>query len=197
MTRAGLNAVLASLLAITALLTWMLRRDFTARNAEFAPGMLESVPYDAMAENPNFRDHATLRVPPQGTVARDFPHLPFAANAEDAARAGRELVNPAPDSAGAGLERGALVFAAYCSPCHGASGAGDGAVVQRGFPPPPSLMAEKARTLEDGTMFHIITFGRNNMPSLASQVVRADRWRAVSYIRSLQRAAAPAGAQQP
>jgi mono/diheme cytochrome c family protein len=40
--------------------------------------------------------------------------------------------------------------------------------------------------MKDGQIFHVIAFGQKNMPSFAAQVVRADRWRVIKYIRSLQ-----------
>jgi mono/diheme cytochrome c family protein len=40
--------------------------------------------------------------------------------------------------------------------------------------------------MKAGQIFHIITYGQRNMSSLASQVVRADRWRVVEYVQSLQ-----------
>jgi len=40
--------------------------------------------------------------------------------------------------------------------------------------------------MKGGQIYHIITYGQRNMPSFASQVVRADRWRVAAYIRSLQ-----------
>ena len=185
--RASLNVVLATALIIIVVLTWSMSRDYTSRNVEFLPGMVASVPYDAQSENPNFPDHKTLRMPVVGTEAQGFSPLHYRANADDAKRAGEELMNPVPDSNAADLERGTGVFATLCQPCHGAGALGDGTVVKRGFPPPPSLLAEKARRLRDGQMFHIITYGQNNMPSLASQVLRVDRWRAINYVRTLQR----------
>jgi mono/diheme cytochrome c family protein len=38
-------------------------------------------------------------------------------------------------------------------------------------------------------MFHILTYGQKNMPSYASQVSEDDRWKAILYVRSLQRVA--------
>ncbi len=184
--RASLNAVLACALLIVILLTLFLHRDYTSRNQEFLPGMVVSVPYNAQDENPNFPDHKTLRSPVAGMEAKNFFPVHYQANADDAKRAGEELMNPIPDTLTNEIERGAVAFATICTPCHGASGLGDGAVVKKGFPPPPSLLAEKARNLKEGQMFHILTFGQNNMPSLSSQVTRMDRWRVIKYVRALQ-----------
>jgi hypothetical protein len=68
--------------------------------------------------------------------------------------------------------------------------------VKRGYPPPPSLLADNARRIKDGQIFHIITYGQNNMPSYAAQVSVEDRWRAIVFVRSLQ-AQAPAPATAP
>jgi mono/diheme cytochrome c family protein len=186
--RSGINIVLLVALIAVVSLTWMLRRDFTERNDEILPGMVESVPYDAFSPNPNFPDGKTLQKPVAGTISRSFTPLPYRATPEDALRAGKELQRPFANEADPEPERGRMMYATYCQPCHGIGGAGDGPVVQRGFPPPSSLLAEKAVKMEDGTMFHIITYGQANMPSLASQMQPLDRWRAIQFVRSLQAA---------
>lgn len=188
MMRSGINIILLIALIAVISSTLLLRREFTERNLEFLPGMVESVPYDALAQNPNFADGATLQRPVAGTIPRGFGTLHYTATPEDALRAGRELRNPFSSEPDAQLDRGRTMYATYCQPCHGLSGIGDGLVVQRGFPAPPSLLTEKAKKMEDGTMFHIITYGQVNMPSLASQMQALDRWRAILYVRSLQAA---------
>jgi mono/diheme cytochrome c family protein len=186
MMRSGINIVLFLALAFVTLMTWMLRRDFTQRNHELLPGMLQSVPYDAFSPNPNFTDGKTLQTPPAGTLARSVVPLHYAATSDDALRAGRELVNPLSSEVAADVDRGRMVYATFCQPCHGSGGKGDGLITLHGFPPPPSLLAENAMKLPDGTIFHLITYGRGNMPSLASQIEPMDRCRAVLGVRSLQ-----------
>lgn len=185
MVRTSLNLILLLALMAVVALTFVLPRDFTHRNEQFLPDMVISVPYNAQSENPNFPDGKTLRRPVAGTIARGFELLPYKATHEDAIRAGEELRNPFKNDSTSD-ERGAVVFFTFCQPCHGLGGLGDGTVPQRGFPPPPSLLAENARKLKDGQMFHIVTFGRGNMPSLAAQVARDDRWHAINHIRELQ-----------
>ena len=91
--------------------------------------------------------------------------------------------------------RGGEVFNTFCSVCHGAGGHGDGNVVKRGVPPPPSLLLEHATQMADGQMYHVVTLGQGNMASYASQVVREDRWLAIRHIRKLQEAASQAEEQ--
>jgi mono/diheme cytochrome c family protein len=165
------------LLALVALLSlnWLMRADPAKRNVEVLPDMVESVPYDAFARNPNFADGKTLRAPVRGTVVRGY--MPI--------RPARELISPVRDRKRA-RTRGAVVYANFCETCHGPAGKGDGRVAQRGFPMPPSLLAPKAMQMPDGQMFHVVTYGQNNMPSYAAQIDRVDRWAAIEYVRSLQ-----------
>jgi mono/diheme cytochrome c family protein len=179
--------LLAAALAVVVLTIWFLRRDYGTRNREILPGMVVSVPYDAQSPNPNFPDGKTLRSPVQGTEAQGFPAMHFVPTPEDARRAGEILVNPLSDTLAGEVARGAAVFTNICSPCHGIAGLGDGTVVKKGFPPPPSLIAEKTKGLKDGQIYHILTYGQNNMPSLSAQVTRMDRWRVILYVRELQR----------
>lgn len=189
MGRSALNIVLLLALVLVVVLTWTLRRDFTSRNLEFLPGMVASVPYDGQSANTVFPDGKTLRRPVRGTIAEGFMPFPYDSTPEDAVRAGMELLNPFPDTVYTAVERGEVVYANFCQPCHGASGLGDGSVAQRGFPPPPSLLAQKAVQIKDGQMFHILTYGQANMPSLASQISREDRWKVILKVREMQRKA--------
>jgi mono/diheme cytochrome c family protein len=187
MSRRFINAVLLIVLVGLVMTIFIVRRQYPTKNVEVLPGMVTYVAYNSQSENPNYLDGKTLQPPVAGTVVRGFEPLHYKANPEDALRAGRELrstLNPS-DSV-ADLSRGAFVFGNICKPCHGAGGAGNGIIPQLGFPPPPSLFAENAMKMKAGQIFHIITYGQRNMPSFASQVMRADRWRVGEYIRSLQ-----------
>ena len=48
--------------------------------------------------------------------------------------------------------------------------------------------------MEDGQLFHMLTFGKGNMPSHAGQVAREDRWKVIVHVRQLQQAAVEAAA---
>ncbi|HSP13583.1 MAG TPA: cytochrome c [Thermoanaerobaculia bacterium] len=183
--RVAVNSLLFVMVLALLSLNWVLRADPNRRNFEFLPNMARSIPFDSFSSNPNFADNMTLRRPVPGVVIHGIAPLHYAATPADAQRAGRELTNPFRD--GQSLQRGAATYATYCLICHGPSGKGDGTVAQRGFPAPPSLLAPRARGLADGQIFHIITYGQNNMPSYASQVEREDRWKAILYVRDLQR----------
>jgi mono/diheme cytochrome c family protein len=84
------------------------------------------------------------------------------------------------------LERGQQRYDIYCMPCHGATGDGNGIVVERGFPAPPSYHIERLRDAPAGHFFDVMTRGYGAMYSYASRVTPEDRWAIAAYIRALQ-----------
>jgi mono/diheme cytochrome c family protein len=166
--------------------------DPTQPNFEYMPDMVSSVAFDSFDPNPVTADGRTLMRPPEGTIPRGYQPLHYGPGPAEALRAGRELVNPLPDS-DLVRARGEIGFQRWCSPCHGHEGLGDG-LVARKFPRPPPLTADHARGLPDGQIFHIVSFGQGVMPSYGQQVVAADRWKIVRYLRKLQAASGPVAA---
>jgi mono/diheme cytochrome c family protein len=155
-----LNLFLLTILAALIAANLGISDNPTRRNFEAMPEMVRTIAYKSFSANPNFPDGKTLQVPPDGAIPRlaDDGHA----------------------------RPGALVYQIYCQPCHGPAGKGDGLVATRGFPPPPSFLADHAIHLTDNQMFQIVTRGQKNMPSYAAQVPPEDRRAAISYVRSLQ-----------
>lgn len=145
------------------------------------PGMTYSVPYDSYSRNPV--TGPTLRLPPEGTVPYGATPFTYGVDKHEAARAGAELTNPY--TSREDLARGKDVFGVFCLVCHGPAGEGDGPIIPR-FPNPASLTAPHAKSLPDGQLYHIIYHGQGLMPGYAVQIRHEDRWRAVTYVRSLQ-----------
>lgn len=90
--------------------------------------------------------------------------------------------------------RGQERFQIYCAPCHGLGGYGDGIVNQRALAlkaptwvPVPSLHTVQTRNRADGYIYRAITDGVRKMPAYGSQIMPADRWAIVLYVRALQR----------
>ena len=84
------------------------------------------------------------------------------------------------------LARGRERYDIFCSPCHGFAGKGDGMVVQRGFPAPPSYHSDRLRAAPARHFFDVISNGYGAMYSYAARVEPRDRWAIVAYIRALQ-----------
>lgn len=95
------------------------------------------------------------------------------------------------------LERGRERFDIYCSPCHGRTGEGNGMIVQRGFPPPPSYHIDRLRQAPVGHFYDVITHGYGIMYSYAARVDPADRWAIAAYIRALQKSQSATLAELP
>jgi mono/diheme cytochrome c family protein len=120
-----------------------------------------------------FADGKTNQTPPEGTVARD-----------DLAR--EAVLAKRPPMSAALLARGRQRFDIFCQPCHGRDGYGDGTVVQRGFPHPPSYHTDRLRNAPDSHFLDVIRDGYGAMYSYAARVPPSDRWAIVAYIRALQ-----------
>ena len=180
--------VIAVVIALGAgVFNWMTMFNPEKRNIYVFTEMAYSVAFETNGINPTMPDRRTEQRPPTGTIPRGLMPLHYTASPEDALRAGEELHNPIAHDDAAALARGKDRFDTFCIPCHGPGGAGDGVVARRGFPPPPSLLADHAKGLKDGNIFHIISYGQRTMGSYAAQVEREDRWKLVNYVRSLQR----------
>ena len=113
---------------------------------------------------------------PEGTVARSAP-------AEEAS-----LMQP-PHVTPALLARGRDRYTIFCAPCHGATGQGDGIVVQRGFPHPPSYAEPRLVAAPPAHVVDVIGHGYGVMYGFGERVEPADRWAIAAYVKALQRMA--------
>ena len=84
------------------------------------------------------------------------------------------------------LERGRERYQIYCAVCHGLTGEGNGEVVQRGFPAPPTYHSDRLRNAPIGHFYDVITNGYGVMYSYAARVEPHDRWAIAAYLRALQ-----------
>jgi mono/diheme cytochrome c family protein len=129
--------------------------------------------YDQYEPAPLLKEGRTLEEPVPGTVARD---------SLDYERAKTEK----PLLSAALLAQGRRQFDVFCSPCHSRLGDGNGIIVQRGMPRPPSFHIDRLRTADDQHFFDVISNGYGDMYSYAARVPAQDRWAIIAYIRALQ-----------
>jgi mono/diheme cytochrome c family protein len=85
------------------------------------------------------------------------------------------------------LRRGRERYEIFCAPCHGVLGDGDGIVVRRGFPRPPSYHSARLRAADDAYLESVIRDGHGLMFAYGDRVARDDRRAIVAYLRALQR----------
>ena len=84
------------------------------------------------------------------------------------------------------LARGRERYDIYCAVCHGATGEGNGEIVQRGFPAPPTYHSERLRNAPIGHFYDVITNGYGVMYPYATRVAPNDRWAIAAYIRKVK-----------
>lgn len=95
-----------------------------------------------------------------------------------------EATPPAPTAAL--LARGAERYGVFCVPCHGAGGRGNGVVVQRGFPAPPSYHDARLKAASARHLFDVVSEGWGVMYGYGDRVPPTDRWAIVLYLRAMQ-----------
>lgn len=83
------------------------------------------------------------------------------------------------------VERGRERYVIFCSPCHGATGLGDGAAVARGFPAPTSFHDSRARDLDQADIIEIIAEGQGRMLPMGERIAPADRRAIAAYVKAL------------
>jgi mono/diheme cytochrome c family protein len=135
--------------------------------------MTQQNKYDTYAPSTLWEDGTSARPLPAHTVAQgDLAR-------DDAAK------HPPPATL-ALLARGRERFGIYCTPCHGLAGDGDGMIVHRGFPAPPSYHEPRLLAAPASHFYEVITRGYGAMFSYADRVDPHDRWAIIAFIRALQ-----------
>jgi mono/diheme cytochrome c family protein len=151
---------------------------------DYFPDMMYSSAYQTWTENPVLAGGMTNQPPVEGTIPRNFIPYQYEKSDEDLVRAGVEITNPL-ELTEAHVARGEQVYGVYCMICHGVKGDGLGHLYTSGryVYPPASLIAEKARALPDGSIYHVITVGFGVMAPHGPIVLPEDRWKVIHYIR--------------
>jgi mono/diheme cytochrome c family protein len=136
----------------------------------------------SMVQQNRYRPYEKSTLWANGTEAQPLPANVVAQGdlARDAA-----LKRP-PEMSTALIEHGRERFNIYCSPCHGLSGAGDGMIVQRGFPAPPSYHIDRLRQAPAQHFMDVMNKGFGVMYPYGTRLEPRDRWAIVAYIRTLQ-----------
>ncbi|WP_134089551.1 cytochrome c [Olivibacter sp. XZL3] len=169
--------------------------DKTTRSTgwEFSRNMYDPIGYNPDQPNKNFVNGQTAQVPPEGTTPIGFERFDYPNTLEGYEAASTNVHNPL-ERTEKNLVEGAHLYQAFCSPCHGPEGHGDGTIVNmEKFPPPPSYATGNSsrgglmKDLTDGKIYHTITYGLNLMGSHASQLSPEERWKVVMYVHELQK----------
>ena len=154
-------------------------RNKQERNVEFAPDMYESPAYKPYEVYP--------RLPPEHTVQRGSLPYAYPNSLEGYEQAKAQLINPlASDTLEypKHLAKGKELYNIYCALCHGEKGDGKGILVKRekifGVP------NYRSRELTEGSIYHVLYYGRNAMGAFAHQLSEKERWQVSMYVQKMQ-----------
>ena len=82
------------------------------------------------------------------------------------------------------IKKGKELYNIYCAVCHGPKGDGQGILMKRekflGIP------SYADRDITEGSIYHVLMYGKNLMGSHAGQVNSNERWQISQYVISLR-----------
>ena len=168
-------------------------QDKAKPNYQYMPNMYESVGYEAYQEAEIVVDNQQVLVndmeaqkPVEGTIPRGN-FLPYEIdNTNEGYDLAKATLKSALDSTQVDYERGKELYTIYCGICHGNKGKGQGKLVQRekilGVP----SYDDAGRAITEGSIYHVIYYGKNSMGSYANQLNEEERWQVVAYVEKLK-----------
>lgn len=174
--------------------------EHTRPGRVYMPDMAYSRAYETYADHSNLSAEGVNfnNRPVPGTVSRgeEMPyHLPND-SAGYAQSAG--VADPLPKLNEAEMTEAERLYLINCAICHGTKLNGNGPLYKDGAGPfaakPAVLVGDpKIEALREGTLYHVLTYGKNLMGSYASQLNRKQRWMVAQYVKMKQQSAKEAG----
>ena len=166
--------------------------------------MMYSRAYETYSLMPELKDSMSALMPVNGTVpyvgnpiagthadSLDMAlNLPYTIpnTPEGYIQAGLQLKNPFSITDEKIKAEGQHFFNIYCAVCHGVNGDAKGYIVTEGkyTAMPPSYFDQRLLEMPEGTMFQSVTYGKNAMQSYAYALSKEERWKVITYVKSLQ-----------
>lgn len=154
-------------------------------NYEYMPDMYRDAAYETYNSYEVFPNEQEALLPAEGTVPRGWMPYEYENSNEDYEAAKVNLENPLPYTE-ENVAAGEYLYGIYCAVCHGETGDGQGILVEREkFLGIPSY-DDPGRAITQGSIYHVMYFGRNAMGSYASQTTELERWQISHYVMSLK-----------
>lgn len=172
-----------SLVLVTLASTVSCQRDKTKPNLVYMPNMYYSETYEAYSKSDFYADGASSRKPPYGTIKRGF--VPYEMpNTPQGYELSKEAVKSplTADEILAYEGKSKELYTIYCAACHGDTGDGKGSLMEK----IPGVPSYADRVITEGSIFHVITYGKGIMGSHASQLTPTERWHITSYVQKLK-----------
>ncbi|MCK5782604.1 MAG: DUF3341 domain-containing protein [Flavobacteriales bacterium] len=152
----------------------------------YMPDMYHSVAYEPYSEDPNGINSMEARTPVDGTIKRGYVPYDIPNTNEGYQEALMNLKSPIASN-DENAKYGEELYNIYCISCHGINGDGQGKLVQNEkFLGVPSYAASRLPNISEGSIFHVITYGKNMMGSHASQLTWDERWKISQHVLKLR-----------
>ena len=177
-----------SLVIIMAVTAFTSCRDKRDPGRVYMPDMAYSRAYEAYAQN-NLKQEGInyVNYPVDGTVRRGDLFAYTLTNDSNGYKMAAEVKNPLPALDSTQMLEAQRLFNINCAICHGPNMDAQGPLAVSGkVGGIANLKLEQYVKEPEGQMFHVVTYGKNNMGSYASQLDRKQRWMVVHYIKSEQ-----------
>ena len=154
-------------------------------NFQYFPDMYESLAGEAYAESNAFSNGIEAQLPVNGTIPRGWEPYDYDDTEEGYELAKSELLSPLITNE-YNLSKGKELYQIYCSVCHGDKGDGLGILAERekflGIP----AYNDPSRFITEGSIYHVMMYGRNAMGSHAGLVNEEERWQITQYVLQLK-----------
>lgn len=154
------------------------------RQSQYMPDMYVSVPYDADMQKGDSDKSANLK-PVSGTIARGQVPYEYPNTNEGYDLAKAELKSPLAKTE-ANMENGKKMYDIYCASCHGKKGDGQGDLVTREKIGGVPAYNDAGRNITEGSIYHVIMYGKGIMGSHSSQLTNKERWQIIQYVEKLK-----------
>ena len=147
--------------------------------------MYKSAGYETYGSYDVFPGEQSAMLPAEGTIARGYSLFDYENTNDEYLRAKAELLSPL-DSTQINMAKGKELYDIYCGICHGNKGKGQGNLVKRekilGIP----SYDDTGRAITEGSIYHVMYYGKNAMGSYANQLNEEERWQVVAYVLKLK-----------
>lgn len=161
-------------------------------NYQYMPNMYQPVPFEPYQEasvmvdgKEMLENNMEALLPAEGSIPRGFMPYDIENTNEGYELAKASLTNPL-DSTQVDMARGKELYDIYCGICHGNKGDGQGKLVKRekilGVP----SYNDAGRAITEGSVYHVIYYGKNTMGSYANQLNEEERWQVTNYVMQLK-----------
>ena len=154
-------------------------------NFQYFPDMYESLAGEAYAESDAFSNGIEAQLPVQGSIPRGWEPYEYEDTNEGYELAKLELLSPLVTNE-YNVSRGKELYQIYCSGCHGDKGDGLGILAERekflGIP----AYNDPSRIITEGSIYHVLMYGKNAMGSHSGQVNEEERWQIIQYVLQLK-----------